>query len=158
MYQCQLKFHWSSFLKARLTKFQHWFRKWLGADQATSQYLNQWWFDYWRIYASLGLNKLILILVANSLYLTWPVHNVSFICHPYDWHWSHANFCLIALSVCSAISSHFLNTQKSILNALHKAIKSVVSVVWFQWKIQNNVSEYRRCSGLNMFPPIAIAL
>ena len=117
MYQCQLKFHWSSFLKARLTKFQHWFRKWLGADQATSHYLNQWWFDYRRIYASLGLNKIILILVANSLYLTWPVHSVTFICHPHDWHLSHANFWLIALSVCSAISSHFLNTQKSILNA-----------------------------------------
>ena len=117
MYQCQLKFHWSSFLKARLTKFQHWFRKWLSADQTTSHYLNQWWFDYRRIYASLGLNKLISILVANSLYLTWLVHNVSFICHPYDWHLSHANFLLIALSVCSAISSHFINTQKSILNA-----------------------------------------
>ena len=88
MYQCQLKFHWSSFLKARLTKFYHWFRKWLGADQATSHYLNQWWFDYRRIYASLGLNKLILIMEANSLYLTWPVHNVSFICHPYGFIWT----------------------------------------------------------------------
>ena len=136
MYQCQLKFHWSSFLKARLTKFQHWFRKWLGADQATSQYLNQWWLDYWRIYASLGLNKLILILVANSLYLTWPVHNVSFICHPYDWHWSHANFCLIALSVCSAITSHFLNTQKSILNALHKAINQLSQLCGFNGKFK----------------------
>ena len=26
--------------------------------QATSHYLNQWWFDYRRIYASLGLNEL----------------------------------------------------------------------------------------------------
>ena len=31
--------------------------------------------------------------------------------------------------------------------------KSVVSFVWFQWKIQNNFSEYRRCSDLNMFFP-----
>ena len=23
--------------------FQYWFRQWLGADQATSHYLNQWW-------------------------------------------------------------------------------------------------------------------
>ena len=30
-----------------------------GADQATSHYLNQWWLDYWCIYASLGLNELI---------------------------------------------------------------------------------------------------
>ena len=40
----------------------HWFRQWLGADQATSHYLNQWWLIYWRIYASLGLNELIPML------------------------------------------------------------------------------------------------
>ena len=34
------------------------FSWWLGADQATSHYLNQWWLVYWRIYASLGLNEL----------------------------------------------------------------------------------------------------
>ena len=32
--------------------------KWLGANQATSHYLNQWWLVYWHIYASLGLNEL----------------------------------------------------------------------------------------------------
>ena len=30
----------------------------VGADQATRHYLNQWWLDYQRIYASLGLNEL----------------------------------------------------------------------------------------------------
>ena len=34
---------------------EHWFRWWFGADQATSNYLNQWWLSYWRIYASPGL-------------------------------------------------------------------------------------------------------
>ena len=29
----------------------------IGAGQATSHYLNQWWLVYWRIYASLGLNE-----------------------------------------------------------------------------------------------------
>ena len=29
-----------------------------GADQAPSNYLNQWWSVYGRIYASLGLNEL----------------------------------------------------------------------------------------------------
>ena len=38
--------------------FHHWLRYWLGADQATSCYLNQWWLNYWRIYASLGPNEL----------------------------------------------------------------------------------------------------
>ena len=52
-----LTIHWSLFLRAQLTIFQHWFRKWLGADQATSDYLNQWWLDYRCIYASLGLNE-----------------------------------------------------------------------------------------------------
>ena len=31
---------------------------WLGANQATRHYLNQWWVVCWRIYASLGLNEL----------------------------------------------------------------------------------------------------
>ena len=36
-------FDWSLFLRFKLTIFQHWFRWWLGAGQATSHYLNQWW-------------------------------------------------------------------------------------------------------------------
>ena len=59
MYEFRLKFHWSLFLRFQLTIFQHWFRYLLGAVQATSHYLNQWWLVYWRIYASLGLNELI---------------------------------------------------------------------------------------------------
>ena len=58
MYECLLRFHWNLFLRFELTIFHHWFRKWLGADHATSQYLNQWWLVNWRIYASLGLNEL----------------------------------------------------------------------------------------------------
>ena len=58
MNECRLRFHWSLFLKFELTIFQHWFRSWLGADQATSHYLNQWLLVYWRIYTSLGLNEL----------------------------------------------------------------------------------------------------
>ena len=34
------------------------FGLWVGGDQATSHYLNQWWLDYRFIYASLGLNQL----------------------------------------------------------------------------------------------------
>ena len=58
----RLKFHWSLFLRVQLTISQHWFRWWLGAVQATSHYLKQWWLDYRRIYASLGLNELMLSL------------------------------------------------------------------------------------------------
>ena len=57
MYEFRLGFHWSVFLRLELTIFQHWFRQWLGADKATSHYLNLWWLVYWRIYASLGLNE-----------------------------------------------------------------------------------------------------
>ena len=42
MYEFQLRFHWSLFLRVKLTIFQHWFRLWLGDVQATSHYLNQW--------------------------------------------------------------------------------------------------------------------
>ena len=41
-FEFRLKFHWSLFLRVQLTISQHRFREWLGADQATSHYLNQW--------------------------------------------------------------------------------------------------------------------
>ena len=65
IYYFWLKFDWSLFLRVQLTIFQHWFRKWLGADLATSLYLNQWWLLYWRIYASLGLNELIFLVIES---------------------------------------------------------------------------------------------
>ena len=68
MFEFRLRFHWSLFLRVELTIIQHWFRSWLGADQATSHYLNQWWLVCRRIYASLGLNE----LTDNS-----PLHNVT---------------------------------------------------------------------------------
>ena len=52
-----IKIHWSLLPRVKLTIFQHWFRWWLGASQATSHFLNQWWLIYWCIYASLGLNE-----------------------------------------------------------------------------------------------------
>ena len=39
----RFRFQWSLFLRVQLTIIQHWFRLWLGAGQATSHYLNQWW-------------------------------------------------------------------------------------------------------------------
>ena len=53
-----MRFHWSLFPGVQKTIFQHWFRYWLGAGQATSRYLNQWWLVYRHIYASLSLNEL----------------------------------------------------------------------------------------------------
>ena len=59
MYEFRLRFHWSLFLRFQLTISQHWFRSWLGAVQATSHYLKQWWLFCRRICASLGLNQLM---------------------------------------------------------------------------------------------------
>ena len=67
-----LEFHWSLFPRVRLTIFQHWFRLWLGTDQATIHYFNQWWFLYWHIYVSLGLNELI-----TKMYLKMTVIHTS---------------------------------------------------------------------------------
>ena len=55
-------FHWNIFPRVQLTIFQHWLRWWLGADQAASHYLNQWWLFYWRMYASLGINELKMLI------------------------------------------------------------------------------------------------
>ena len=59
-----LRLHWSLFLSFKSTIF----RKWLGTDQATSHYLDQWWLVYWRIYASLGLNEL------TPCWSLWKIH------------------------------------------------------------------------------------
>ena len=60
MYEFGIIFHWSLLLRVKLTIFQHWFRIWCGADQATSHYLKQWWLLYWSIYESLDLNELMM--------------------------------------------------------------------------------------------------
>ena len=81
MFEYRLKFHWSLFLGVQLTISQHWFRKWLGADQATSHYLDQWWLDYWRIYASLGLNELTPLLRNYNIcaYINTSVSGVAYL-------------------------------------------------------------------------------
>ena len=56
IYKFLLKLHWYLLPSVQLTMFYHWFSSWLGAVQATSHHLNQWWLVYWRIYASLGLS------------------------------------------------------------------------------------------------------
>ena len=57
MYEFCLRFLRNVFLRIELTIFQHWFRQWLGAEQATRHCLNQWCLDNRRTYASRGLNE-----------------------------------------------------------------------------------------------------
>ena len=38
-----VKIHLNLFPMVQLTIWLHWFRWWLGADKATSHYVNQWW-------------------------------------------------------------------------------------------------------------------
>ena len=63
-------FSWNVFLMFELSIFPHWFRSWLGTDQATTHYLNQWWLEYRRIYASLGLNEVINMKYGNIRHLS----------------------------------------------------------------------------------------
>ena len=71
IYEFRLRCQWSSFLRVQLTIFEHWFRWWLGTDQAPSHRLNQWWLVYWRIYASLGLGEFNLAWMHSCrLYIT----------------------------------------------------------------------------------------
>ena len=58
MFEFRFEFHWSVCLRVQSTIFQHWCRLWLGADQATIHYLNQWSLYYRRIFASFSLNEL----------------------------------------------------------------------------------------------------
>ena len=71
IYEFRLKFHWSLFLRIQIIIVQHRFRSWLGTNQATSHYLNQWWLDYRRIYVPLGLNELnkIQYMITDSCHI-----------------------------------------------------------------------------------------
>ena len=51
-----IKFHWSMFLRVQLIICQHWFRWWLGTQQATIHYLIQQW-------PSSG---------SSPMHITWP--------------------------------------------------------------------------------------
>ena len=59
MFEFRLKLHWSLSLRVQLTIFQHWLRYWLGADQATSHYLSQWWLDYAYMHHSASMSQSI---------------------------------------------------------------------------------------------------
>ena len=66
----RIRFHWNMFVRFELMIFQHWFRQWLGAGQATSHCLNLWWLFYWRTYASLALNELTPVCPHSYMYST----------------------------------------------------------------------------------------
>ena len=90
MNELRLIFHWSLFLRVQLIIFQHWFRLWLGTDQVTSHYLNQWWSVYWHICASFSLNELRLHH-SNPIHSPtdyWPRSRGS-----WDTAWCHLGWC-----------------------------------------------------------------
>ena len=57
MFELQLKFLWIILLGFQLIIHQHWFRSWLGAEQATSHYLNQWGPVHWRLSNSSAISQ-----------------------------------------------------------------------------------------------------
>ena len=90
LFEFQLKLHWRLFLGVQLTIFQHWIRKWVGADQATSHYLNSCWLDYWGMHASLGLNEFNII----QLWTYWCLcYDLMIVGVPVKKGWFH--FCTI---------------------------------------------------------------
>ena len=79
LYQFRLIFNRSLPIRVKLTKIKHWLRKWLGADQATSHYLNQGLLIYWRIYAALGLNELeVYFYQQKRFYTTQSIFDTTF--------------------------------------------------------------------------------
>ena len=96
------------FLEWNWFKFQHWFRYWLGAVQATSHYLNQWWSVYRRIYASLGLNELRVIcgkdFAVGFLVAVDPPDIVSHKLHEaYSVHVITREIAILGFVVCTAV-------------------------------------------------------
>ena len=65
-------FHWSLFLVVWFMRIHNWFRSWLGTEQATDHYLQQWWHGS-----------------AMHMCITWG--NELILCH---FIWKQARFCL----------------------------------------------------------------
>ena len=63
------EFPWNMNSGVQLLIYQHWFRWWLGADQATGHYLNQWWPSLLRIHASLGY-----LVIASPFFRICPIY------------------------------------------------------------------------------------
>ena len=82
------KFHWNLFAMVQLTICQLWFRWWLGAEQATSHHLNQWWSSLLTSLVSPGFHRCVLPGCQWSLlpgshcwdcYRILPCHVVNFL-------------------------------------------------------------------------------
>ena len=87
-YGFRLRFHWSLFLRFELTIFQHWLRSWLDADQATIHYLNKWC-----IYALLGLNELISMLLGRRRLCKYVLTYATIVprtCNIWKAQWKHS--------------------------------------------------------------------
>ena len=87
-----LKFHWSLFLSIQFTISKHRFRQWLGADQATSHYLNQWRFI---------LLMHICITRPQWINSLWPSETIW-------WHKSGSTLAQV-MAWCLTAPSHYLN-------------------------------------------------
>ena len=124
IFEFRLKFHWSLFQRFQLTIFQHWFRLWLGADQATSHYLNQYRVDHWRIYASLGLNELTL-LYSKYCWNIMTIHgqnahlaNTGIAARLHKLYWAIFNFVLLEINDREKFEKKCICNSKSALQLL----------------------------------------
>ena len=140
MYKFRLKFHWSLFPRVQLTISQHWFRWWLGADQATSHYLNQWWLIYWRIYASLGLNELIFGKESQRAYMwrlliyrLWPVASHF---DPF----SHHGYSSKVISGCQRARSNVVRKPPPHI-ASQSYVDNRVHAMWMTWWRLNELGD-----------------
>ena len=73
-----LKFHWSFFPQGPINNIPAMVQIMAWRWPGDSHYLNQRWLDYWRIYASLGLNELMR-KKCNSIANTLNMHNWSYV-------------------------------------------------------------------------------
>ena len=143
MFELRSKFHWSLFLRVQLTISQHWFRLWLGADQATSHYLNQWWLDYRRIYASLNLNELKCHFLINIEYYS----SIAYIHrHIYD-----GLFFLLCKWISISIVQPIKYAHGFVVRCAVVVISSYVNIHVINWTIFFRGSKCSCCSIPVMF-------
>ena len=72
MLELRVRFRWCLFQRIQLMTCQHWFRWWLGAEQATGHYLNQWWCKL-LTYVYITRPQWVILHTAECTLTHWPL-------------------------------------------------------------------------------------
>ena len=114
MHEIQSKFHQSLFLGVRWTIFQHWFRQWLGTNQATIHYMNQWWpWLSWHLISTATQMFVDALIQVNNKEIIKAPHYRHFVKGIHQWCWFLFQSKALSCHDITISNIHTMNTRFS---------------------------------------------